>query len=88
MPFLTALEAIGISETAGRKAYARRELPFRVIRVGTALRAISCDLEALLLTPDTAMAGPASPTAALTDESVKGTRDAQSAPDRPLRSIS
>jgi hypothetical protein len=89
VPLLTAFAAIDVSETAGRKAYARGELPFRVIRVGKALRAVSCDLEALLLTPDKAMAGPASPTDALTDEAHEGApRHDQCAPAPALRSVS
>lgn len=53
VPFLTALEAIGIGETAGRNALKRNELPFRVLRMGAVLRVPTVDLAALLLTtPD------------------------------------
>jgi hypothetical protein len=48
VPLLTAFDAIDVSETAGRKAHKRGELPFRVIEVGKALRVPSCDLAALL----------------------------------------
>lgn len=53
VPFLTALDVIGVGETAGRKAYARGDLPFRVIRVGNVLRVPTADLaRAVGLTPD------------------------------------
>lgn len=50
VPFLTALEAIGMGETAGRAAYKRNDLPFRVIRIGKVLRVPTADLATLLLT--------------------------------------
>jgi hypothetical protein len=48
VPFLVALEAIGVCETTGRKAHRRGELPFRVWVVGKAMRVPSCDLAVLL----------------------------------------
>ena len=71
-PFLVALDAIGVCETTGRKAYARGDLPFRVIRVGNALRVPSCDLEALLLTPVMDEAGAPTPAYVTTPEVAKG----------------
>lgn len=47
-PFLVALEVLSIGETAGRAAYRRGELPFRVIRMGRVLRVPSADLWPLL----------------------------------------
>lgn len=71
-PFLDALDAIDIGETAGRAALKRGDLPFRVIRVGKALRVPVRDLEALLLTPDIDEAGPASPAVVTTTSSDEG----------------
>jgi hypothetical protein len=80
VPFLTALAALGIGETAGRRAEKSGRLPFRVIRVGNVLRVPVVDLERLLLTPDSSETGSATdPALALTAESVKGTRDAERA---------
>jgi hypothetical protein len=48
---LTALEAVGVGETAGRKALRDGTLPFPVVRVGRALRVPTGPLAALLLGP-------------------------------------
>ena len=45
---LVAFQAIGVGETAGRKALKRGDLPFRVIKVGAALRVPAADLAGLL----------------------------------------
>jgi hypothetical protein len=58
VPFLTALDALGLGETAGRQAYKRGDLPFRVLRIGKALRVPTRDLEVLLLAPDMDAGGP------------------------------
>jgi hypothetical protein len=65
VPFLTALEAIGVSETKGRKAHTAGTLPFRVLTIGR-WRVPSCDLEALLLTPNSSEDGSVSPDVAAT----------------------
>ncbi len=82
--FLTALEALGLGETAGRQAYRRGDLPFRVLRVGKALRVPTRDLAVLLLDPDSSATGPASPVVALTDEPHGGPHDQHDTP-RALR---
>ncbi len=48
VPLLTAFKVYGIGETAGRKAYKRGDLPFRVVRMGNVLRVPTCDLADLL----------------------------------------
>jgi hypothetical protein len=69
VPLTVAFDAIGVGETAGRKAQRRGDLPFRVIAVGKALRVPAVDLERLLLTPDNSETGPATgPALALTHE--------------------
>lgn len=59
-PLEVAFEAIHVGETAGRQAYTRGELPFRVIKVGRCLRVPVADLVRLLL-PDMDEAGDRAP---------------------------
>lgn len=49
--FATACKALGIGLTAARAAERRGDFPCRAIRVGSALRVPSVELERLLLTP-------------------------------------
>ena len=51
VPLVTALQALGIGETAGRAALIRGDLPFRVWRGGKVLRVPTMDLAVLLLAP-------------------------------------
>lgn len=64
VPLLTALEALGLGETAGRQAYKRGDLPVRVLRIGKALRVPTRDLAVLLLAPDSGVAGVSAPATA------------------------
>ena len=74
---LVALDAIGVGETAGRKALKRGDLPFRVIKVGGALRVPTCDLSILLApaTPDSSEAGASTPAIALADSTATTTQE-------------
>jgi hypothetical protein len=87
VPFLTALEAIGVSETKGRKAHAAGALPFRVLTIGR-WRVPSCDLEALLLTPNSSEDPAPTGSVATTVEAVEEPRHDQCAPAPALRSVS